>query len=120
MELDRIDQVVTRDTTELWEVENHSDIPHSFHPHGVRFRVVEYAGGPPPPEVSGLQDTVLIPPHETMRAVTRFEDYADPSVPYMFHCHVLEHEDCGMMGQFVVVEPGHEPGSPPSHHTGRD
>jgi FtsP/CotA-like multicopper oxidase with cupredoxin domain len=34
----------------------------------------------------------------------RFSDYTDPDVPYMFHCHVLEHEDSGMMGQFVVVE----------------
>jgi blue copper oxidase len=120
MELDRIDEVVTRDSTEVWEVENNSDIPHSFHPHDVRFRVLEYAGGPPPPEVSGLQDTVFVPPHETVRLVTRFEDYADPDVPFMFHCHVLEHEDRGMMGQFVVVEPGQEPGSLPSHATGRD
>jgi hypothetical protein len=32
----------------------------------------------------------------------------------MFHCHILEHEDRGMMGQFVVVEPGEEPQPPPS------
>ena len=36
----------------------------------------------------------------------RFEDYADPDTPYMYHCHLLWHEDQGMMGQFVVVEPG--------------
>jgi blue copper oxidase len=120
LELDRIDQVVTRGTTEVWEVENNSDIPHSFHPHDVRFRVLEYTGGPPPAEVSGLQDTVFVPPHETMRIVTRFEDYSDPDVPYMFHCHVLEHEDRGMMGQLVVVEPGEEPGSPPGHQAASD
>jgi hypothetical protein len=33
----------------------------------------------------------------------RFPEYADPHLPYMFHCHILEHEDMGMMGQFVVV-----------------
>jgi FtsP/CotA-like multicopper oxidase with cupredoxin domain len=33
----------------------------------------------------------------------RFVDYADPETPYMFHCHILQHEDQGMMGQFVVV-----------------
>jgi FtsP/CotA-like multicopper oxidase with cupredoxin domain len=104
MELVRIDEVVTRGTTEVWEVENRAGIPHSFHPHDVRFRVLDYAGKPPPPEVSGLQDTVFVPPNETVRLVTRFEDYADPDLPYMFHCHVLEHEDRGMMGQFVVVE----------------
>ena len=32
------------------------------------------------------------------------DDYADPVNPYMFHCHILEHEDVGMMGQFVVEE----------------
>jgi suppressor of ftsI len=105
MDLNRIDEVMTRGTTEVWEVENRAGIPHSFHPHDVRFRVLEYAGGPPPADVSGPQDTVLVPPHETMRVVTRFEDYADAHTPYMFHCHVLEHEDRGMMGQFVVVEP---------------
>ncbi len=36
----------------------------------------------------------------------RFEDYADPDSPYMYHCHLLRHEDAGMMGQFVVVKPG--------------
>lgn len=38
----------------------------------------------------------------------RFDDYADPNHSYMFHCHLLLHEDDGMMGQFVVVEPGDE------------
>jgi bilirubin oxidase len=35
--------------------------------------------------------------------ITGFDDYADAASPYMFHCHILEHEDAGMMGQFVVV-----------------
>jgi hypothetical protein len=34
----------------------------------------------------------------------QFTDYSDPTVPYMYHCHILEHEDMGMMGQFVVVD----------------
>jgi blue copper oxidase len=115
MNLDRIDQTMIRDTTEVWEVENPTGVPHSFHPHDVRFRVIDYGGGPPPQDVSGLQDTVLVPPGETIRLVTRFEDYSDPDNPYMFHCHLIEHEDRGMMGQFVVVEPGEQPGTPPSH-----
>ena len=40
-------------------------------------------------------------------------DYTDPDLPYMLHCHILQHEDRGMMGQFVVVEPGQQPQSPP-------
>jgi hypothetical protein len=35
----------------------------------------------------------------------RFADYTNPDVPYMYHCHILVHEDAGMMGQFTVVEP---------------
>jgi FtsP/CotA-like multicopper oxidase with cupredoxin domain len=52
-------------------------------------------------------------PGATARLLIRFGDYTDPEVPYMFHCHVLSHEDAGMMGQFVVVGPDQEPGRPP-------
>ena len=47
---------------------------------------------------------VLVLPFQTVRIIKRFHDYADPVFPYMFHCHILEHEDVGMMGQFVVVD----------------
>lgn len=57
-------------------------------------------------------------PGDTIRTVARFDGWADPDVPYMFHCHVLRHEDQGMMGQFVVVEPGGEAGTPPRHSHG--
>ena len=80
--------------------------PAQLHPHDTRFEILEYAGEPPPPALSGPKDTVLVPPNETVRIVTRFTDYTDPHSPYMFHCHLLQHEDRGMMGQFVVVEPG--------------
>ena len=43
----------------------------------------------------------------------RFSDYPDPASPYMFHCHLLLHEDEGLMGQFVVVEPGGQAAVPP-------
>jgi suppressor of ftsI len=104
MDMTRIDEVVEVDTTEAWEVNNASGTPHNFHPHDVRFRVLEYAGGPPPPHLTGLKDTVYVPPNETVRLVTEFDDYTDSELPYMFHCHVLQHEDRGMMGQYTVVE----------------
>jgi suppressor of ftsI len=47
---------------------------------------------------------VYVPPNETVRFRVELGDYADPDVPYMFHCHVLQHQDRGMMGQFVVTE----------------
>ena len=46
--------------------------------------------------------------HQRYRLLVRFEDYTDPALPYMYHCHMLLHEDEGMMGQFVVIEPGQE------------
>ena len=45
---------------------------------------------------------VLVRPFETVHIIKRCRDYADSVNPYMFHCHILGHEDVGMMGQFVV------------------
>lgn len=104
MDMDRIDQVVPVDETEIWEVHNGAGIPHNFHPHGTQFRVLEYDGDPPPPSLSGPKDTVFMPPDVTARLAVRFADYSDRAAPFMFHCHLLQHEDRGMMGQFVVVE----------------
>lgn len=113
MDMSRIDQVATVGDTEVWEVSNDHGTPHSFHVHDVQFQVVDVGGAPPSPELAGWKDTVLIPPETTVRLAMRFSDYADPDWPYMYHCHLLLHEDDGMMGQFVVVRPGQEPGSPP-------
>jgi FtsP/CotA-like multicopper oxidase with cupredoxin domain len=118
MDMDRIDEVVTEGTTEVWEIRNTDASPHSFHPHLVRFAVVSVNGRPPPPELSGWKDTLYVAPGDTIRIVARFDGWADPDVPYMFHCHVLRHEDQGMMGQFAVVEPGGEAGTPPRHSHG--
>jgi blue copper oxidase len=109
MDIGRIDHAVELGTTEIWEVENRSGTPHNFHIHDVRFRVLEYAGAEPPPHLTGRKDTIYVPPNESVQLVTEFSDYADPGLPYMFHCHILQHEDRGMMGQFAVVEPGQSP-----------
>jgi FtsP/CotA-like multicopper oxidase with cupredoxin domain len=116
MDLGRIDQTVTVDTTEQWDVTNRSGNPHNFHVHGVQFNVASYLGGPPPPHLAGWKDTVFIPPGGTVRLLVQFPGYSDPALPYMFHCHLLEHEDNGMMGQFLVVQPGQPPTSPSQQH----
>jgi FtsP/CotA-like multicopper oxidase with cupredoxin domain len=103
MDPGRIDQVIPVNRPEIWEVENSSGIPHNFHPHGTRFHVIEYDGGPPPAALGGPKDTVFIPPGVTVRFAVGFTDYTDRATPFMFHCHLLEHEDRGMMGQLVVV-----------------
>ena len=52
---------------------------------------------------AGFKDTVIVKPREQVRLLLRFEENTDPDNPYMYHCHILEHEDAGMMGQFVVT-----------------
>ncbi|PRZ04170.1 FtsP/CotA-like multicopper oxidase with cupredoxin domain [Isoptericola sp. CG 20/1183] len=106
MDPGRIDEVATVGDTEIWEVRSTVPMPHSFHVHDVQFRVLSIDGGPPPEELVGRKDTVYLEPRRTYRLLMRFEDYSDDAVPYMYHCHMLRHEDEGMMGQFVVVEPG--------------
>lgn len=113
MDMTRIDEVVEVGTTERWVVTNGDGTPHSFHVHDVQFEVASYDGGPPPPHLRGRKDTVFLPGQIEVELLLRFEDHTDPDVPYMFHCHVLQHEDDGMMGQFVVVAPGQRAGTPP-------
>jgi suppressor of ftsI len=106
MDMGRIDETVTVDTLERWLVENDTEVPHSFHVHDVQFRIASIDGAAPPPELAGWKDTIFTEPQTEYELLMRFEDYADPGTPYMYHCHLLWHEDQGMMGQFAVVEPG--------------
>lgn len=115
MDMNRIDFAVTRGTAETWTVRNGDGMPHNFHVHDVRFRVLTVDGAPPPPELAGPKDTVFVPPGATLRLALRFDGPADPNTPYMYHCHLLWHEDQAMMGQFVVVEPGGSAGVVPRH-----
>jgi len=106
MEMDRVDAIAHLGAVEVWSVHNRNLFPHNFHVHDVQLQVLAIDGSPPPPELAGLKDTVYLEPRRTYDLIMRFDDYADPTHPYMFHCHLLLHEDDGMMGQFVVVEPG--------------
>ena len=106
MDMSRINFAVIAGTTEIWEVSGF--LPHDFHIHGVSFRVIDVGGDPPPPQIAGWKDTVYVPPGRTVRLLVPFERYADPHHPYMYHCHMLQHEDAGMMGQFVVIRRGQE------------
>lgn len=104
MDITRIDATVELGSTEIWEIANRSrmmmQLPHSMHLHDVQFQVLERNGEPPPPLEGGWKDTVLVMPGEVVRIISRFTDYTGV---YMFHCHMLEHEDNGMMGQFEVT-----------------
>ncbi|RFU87623.1 copper oxidase [Streptomyces triticagri] len=116
MDMSRVDETVTRGTTETWTVRNEDGVPHNFHVHDVQFRVLEVNGRRPPAELRGAKDTVFVPGGTTVKLAMRFDGPADPDTPYMYHCHLLFHEDGGMMGQFVVVDKGDKAGRPPAGH----
>ena len=103
MDMNRIDEAVRIGTTEIWQIENASMMAHPLHIHDVQFRILDRNGAPPTPGEMGLKDTVVVAPNERVRLLLGFDDYSDPDSPYMYHCHILEHEDAGMMGQFVVT-----------------
>jgi FtsP/CotA-like multicopper oxidase with cupredoxin domain len=116
MDMVRIDQAVRAGTTELWRVRNADGNPHNIHLHGVSFAVASVDGRPPPSELTGWKDTLFLPESREVELLVRFEEYADPSSPYMYHCHLLRHEDSGMMGQFVVLDEGEQPGEVGDEH----
>lgn len=92
--------------TEIWTLTNQSPIAHPFHIHNVQFYILDINGVAPPPGLSGRKDVILVPAGMgTVRFITRFDDFCDPMYPYMYHCHMLTHEDDGMMGQFLVTCP---------------
>ena len=89
---------------EVWTLTNSSMVAHPFHIHDIQFNVLDINGDPPPPEYSGLKDVMLVKPNDTVRFITKFENFANNMVPYMYHCHLLHHEDEGMMGTFLVLD----------------
>ena len=99
----RIDYFIPLNSIEIWSITNKSMVAHPFHTHDVQFYILDRDGNPSPERERGRKDVVLIEPNETVRIIMKFEDHADTLVPYMYHCHVLMHEDDGMMGQFMVV-----------------
>jgi bilirubin oxidase len=92
--------------TEIWELRNQTPIAHPFHIHNVHFFVLSVNGAAPPASLQGRKDVVLVPGgNSVVRFIAKFTDFYDDSIPYMYHCHMLTHEDHGMMGQFIVEPP---------------
>ena len=99
----RIDQKIPLNNIEIWKLVNKTMVAHPFHIHDVQFFILDRNGNPPIQGELGRKDVVLVPPGDSLRFITKFTDYADSLIPYMYHCHILMHEDDGMMGQFVVM-----------------
>lgn len=90
--------------TEKWKIQNNTGIAHPFHIHDMHFYILNVNGGAVPNYLQGKKDVVLVLPQQYVEFITKFEDFADDSIPYMYHCHLLHHEDDGMMGSFRVID----------------
>ena len=97
-DMGRIDAEIRRGDTEIWQVSAEM-MAHPFHIHGVHFEVLSRNGSPPGIRDQGLRDTIMV--ENSVELLLRFPHTA-VTAPYMYHCHILEHEDNGMMGQFIV------------------
>lgn len=95
---DRIDQTVKLNALEEWVVRNTTDHWHPFHIHINDFQVLSVNGEALPD--LGLQDVVNMPPHSETIIRMRFADYTGK---FVYHCHILAHEDYGMMATVEVV-----------------
>ena len=96
-------------TTQMWTVSAGTIFGHVLHIHDVKFYIVSRSGtqvtstGTNAPYESGWKDTVYVPRTESVSVIAKFDTFASNTNPFMFHCHFLDHEDGGMMGQFLVV-----------------
>jgi FtsP/CotA-like multicopper oxidase with cupredoxin domain len=95
---DRVDQTIQLGALEEWTIRNDSDDWHPFHIHVNDFQVV--AIGDAPYDAHSLLDTVPLPPNSSVTFRIRFADFTGKAV---YHCHILNHEDLGMMAVFEVV-----------------
>ncbi len=101
-----INQYIPFENTEIWTLTNNTPIAHPFHIHDVQFYVLDINGVAPPANQQGRKDVILVPAGGgVVRFITKFEDFYNDTIPYMYHCHMLTHEDGGMMGQFIVNSP---------------
>jgi len=98
----RIDAKLRSGATEIWTFRNSSGMAHPMHLHAIHFQVLDVNGVKPglASGYTGWKDTVVVPAFGTLRVMARF--VASAGV-YIQHCHILEHEDRGMMSQFEVV-----------------
>ncbi len=100
MAMDRINFQTRLGETELWRITS-DQMAHPFHVHGTSFQIISINGKPQKFSQTGLKDVVLVDAEAEI--LVRFTRKASKAFPYMYHCHILEHEDAGMMGQFTVI-----------------
>ncbi len=104
--MERIDMKQTLNSVEYWDVTNTNNsasrMLHPLHIHGAHFLVVSRNGQKPNPnEINVYMDTIEVGPGETVRLKVYFQNAG----VFMYHCHIIEHEDAGMMAQIQIVDP---------------
>ncbi len=88
-------------STETWEIVNRTNVAHVMHMHHTDWYLLSRNGKPPPPWEDCLKETFFVYPRERILVAGRFVDYTGK---FVIHCHMLDHEDHGLMTQFEVVE----------------
>ena len=102
-------EIVVQGELEIWEIVNRTGMSHPMHLHMEAFQVLnrqaqgsETATDPEAYEMA-FEDTVTVGPHETVRLMVKFSQFTGT---FVWHCHILEHEDLEMMRTFRIVSPG--------------
>jgi blue copper oxidase len=102
--LDRLDFGAACDQSLRWRIAEGSDrMLHPVHVHGCQFRIISTDGGSPEAYRAGWKDIAPVSAGGATEILVRFPYSAGAENPYMAHCHILEHEDSGMMAQFTVL-----------------
>jgi blue copper oxidase len=99
-DMSRIDVETKLGTNEVWEVVS-IGMAHPFHVHGASFRILSIEGTPPPAHLAGWKDVALV--EDKAELLVAFNRPATREHPFMYHCHILEHEDAGLMGQYTCT-----------------
>ncbi len=102
-DINRIDDNVALGAIEIWEITSRRTMMmrssgHPFHIHGTQFQILSRNGRTPEAHEMGWKDTVFVNAGEKVRIIVEFKYKGI----YMYHCHILEHEEAGMMGQLEV------------------
>ena len=92
------DKPVKVGETQVWELVNDTLMDHPFHLHGFFFQVLSVNGKAP--AFRSWEDTVNLPPRSRVRIAWKADDRVGE---WMYHCHILEHHQSGMMAHFEVV-----------------
>lgn len=101
MDMNVINERVQRGIWERWRIRSNQG-EHPFHVHGCSFLIERMEGLEASPDQRGWKDMVVLDDDDWSEIFVRFDHSANERYPYMYHCHILEHEDRGMMGQFTV------------------